>query len=55
MREGSVAKHLGISAQRDGCPSVIHAYAGHGVVESLLTPPWARRIVARFDFPFVGA
>ncbi|MFM2354653.1 MAG: hypothetical protein RLZZ528_389 [Pseudomonadota bacterium] len=55
LRDGSVAKHLGISACRDGLPSVIHAYSGHGVVESLLTQPWSRRIVARFDFPFVGA
>ena len=29
----------------------IHAYAGHGVVESPLSPPWQRRIVARFSFP----
>ncbi|EDZ47445.1 conserved hypothetical protein [Rhodobacterales bacterium Y4I] len=36
-----------------GCskPSFIHAYAGHGVVESPLSPPWQRRIVARFHFP----
>lgn len=51
MREGSVAKHLGLSAvSRDG-PSFIHAYSGHGVVESPLSEPWARRIVARFEFP----
>ncbi|PCJ09363.1 MAG: peptidase [Rhodobacteraceae bacterium] len=29
----------------------IHAYSGHGVVESPLSPPWQRRIVARFHFP----
>ncbi|KIC29611.1 NlpC/P60 family protein [Leisingera sp. ANG-M6] len=86
MREGSVAKHLGVQAsvtelraapgpagrvrrarpvgggmgaawpigQADvfSCkPSFIHAYAGHGVVESPLSPPWQRRIVARFHFP----
>lgn len=47
MRAGSVAKHLGIVA---GPASFIHAYSGHGVVESALTAPWARRIVAAFSF-----
>ncbi|CUI00998.1 MULTISPECIES: NlpC/P60 family protein [Leisingera] len=86
MREGSVAKHLGVQSQagsnetrampgrgrkrsarpggRTGTarpigqaevvnsgPAFIHAYAGHGVVESPLSPPWQRRIVARFHFP----
>ncbi|MFW8593256.1 peptidase [Cribrihabitans neustonicus] len=68
MREGAVAKHLGVQSevcgQSDVCsgppggvgqilrgPAFIHAYAGHGVVESPLTPPWRRRIVARFHFP----
>ena len=51
MREGAVAKHLGISASRCGATSFIHAYTGHGVVESPLSAPWARRIVARFAFP----
>ena len=83
MRQGSVAKHLGVqtsvlelraasawvganapaggqagaarrSAGRDvrvSNPAFIHAYAGHGVVESPLSPPWQRRIVARFHFP----
>ncbi|WP_264213726.1 NlpC/P60 family protein [Leisingera thetidis] len=64
MREGSVAKHLGVqsavgghapkAAGRDvlrAGPAFIHAYAGHGVVESPLSPPWQRRIVARFQFP----
>lgn len=86
MREGSVAKHLGVQAavtepraalgpaERErssrpeggstgavrpvsraelcsNTPSFIHAYAGHGVVESPLSPPWQRRIVARFHFP----
>jgi len=35
----------------DPSPAFIHAYAGHGVVESPLSPPWQRRIVARFQFP----
>lgn len=51
MRDGSVAKHLGIIAQGADAPSFIHAYSGHGVVESPLSRPWARRIVAQFDFP----
>jgi NlpC/P60 family putative phage cell wall peptidase len=51
MRGGAVAKHLGVSAHRDGATTFIHAYAGHGVTESTLTTPWARRVVARFAFP----
>jgi NlpC/P60 family putative phage cell wall peptidase len=51
MRDGAVAKHLGIQAETFPAPSFIHAYSGRGVVESALTPPWARRIVARFAFP----
>ena len=51
MREGSVAKHLGISALKQGRSTFIHAFSGHGVCESALTEPWARRVVARFSFP----
>ncbi len=61
MRAGAVAKHLGVQsrlAARDGLApgpgpgaGFIHAYCGRGVVESALTPPWQRRIVARFSFP----
>lgn len=51
MRRGSIAKHLGIMAETGAYPSFIHAYTGHGVVESPLSAPWARRIVARFAFP----
>ncbi|MEP3638638.1 MAG: NlpC/P60 family protein [Paracoccaceae bacterium] len=51
MRDGSVAKHLGFAAVTQTGPSFIHAYSGHGVVESALSAPWARRIVARFSFP----
>lgn len=54
MRPDSIAKHLGIVAEAAGMPSFIHAYAGHGVVESPLSQPWARRIVARFAFPEGG-
>ena len=51
MRAGAVAKHLGIAT---GPGRFVHAYSGHGVVESALTPPWARRLVARFGFPGEG-
>ncbi len=48
MREGRVAKHLGIAGEVGGNPTFIHAYTGHGVIESPLSAPWGRRIVARF-------
>ncbi|MDX8352210.1 NlpC/P60 family protein [Cognatiyoonia sp. IB215182] len=49
MREGAVAKHLGIVSAADPVPRFIHAYAGHGVCESPLSQPWRKRIVARFE------
>lgn len=51
MRTGFVAKHLGIQACGGNCPSFIHAYSGHSVMETPLSAPWARRIIARFAFP----
>ncbi|MDV7145084.1 peptidase [Tropicimonas sp. TH_r6] len=51
MRRGSVAKHLGISSQRNGVPCLIHAYQGHSVLETTLSVPMRERIVARFAFP----
>ena len=51
MRAGAVAKHLGIQGHVGGAASFIHAYSGHAVVESPLSGPWRRRIVARFTFP----
>lgn len=50
MRRGAVAKHLGIVAQVGATPAFIHAYSGHGVVQSPLSAPWRRRIAARFAF-----
>jgi NlpC/P60 family putative phage cell wall peptidase len=47
MREGFVAKHLGIVTGPD---SFVHAYSGHGVIESALTLAWRRRVVAAFAF-----
>ncbi len=52
MKAGAVAKHLGIQTQVGSEARFVHAYSGHGVVESPLSTPWARRIVARFAFPF---
>lgn len=54
MREGAVAKHLGVVAELGARASFIHAYSGHGVVETALSAPWRRRIVARFAFPEEG-
>jgi len=54
MRNQSVAKHLGIQGRVGAAPSFIHAYTGHGVVESPLCKPWLRRIAARFEFPREG-
>lgn len=51
MREGAIAKHLGIVAGCDARPSFIHAYDRHGVVESPLSGPWRARVVGRFRFP----
>ncbi|GHC09882.1 peptidase [Gemmobacter nanjingensis] len=51
MREGSVAKHLGILTEVGRRESFVHAYTGHGVIESPLSVPWKRRIAARFAFP----
>ena len=55
MRAGGVAKHLGIAGRIGPAPTFIHAYTGHGVVESPLSRPWQRRIVARFAFPEEGS
>jgi NlpC/P60 family putative phage cell wall peptidase len=53
MREGRVAKHLGIATAAGPAARFVHAYTGHGVVESPLSPPWRRRVVARFALPGV--
>ena len=51
MRNGAVAKHLGILVQELPQARFVHAYSGHGVVESALTSPWSRRLIACFAFP----
>ncbi len=51
MRDGAVAKHVGLQSEAGPDGRFIHAYDGHGVIESALSAPWARRVVARFAFP----
>lgn len=51
MRTGSIAKHLGIQARIGADPTFVHSYTNHGVIESPLSLPWQRRIVARFSIP----
>lgn len=51
MREGAIAKHLGLQSEVGSHQRFIHAYTGHGVIESSLSTPWERRIAARFAFP----
>lgn len=51
MRDGAVAKHLGILSQAGAEPRFIHAYSRYGVFESALSQPWRRRLVACFEFP----
>lgn len=51
MRQGAVAKHLGILSHIGSGARFIHAYDRHGVVESPLTAPWRAKIAGRFAFP----
>lgn len=51
MRNGSIAKHLGIVGRVGLEPTLIHAYSGHGVIENSLSEPWLRRVAERFRFP----
>ncbi|WP_299776712.1 peptidase [uncultured Roseobacter sp.] len=51
MRSSAVAKHLGVVGRVGSNPSFVHAYSRFGVVESSLSLPWRRRVVARFTFP----
>ncbi|SLN44651.1 Murein DD-endopeptidase MepS/Murein LD-carboxypeptidase precursor [Falsiruegeria litorea R37] len=54
MRQGAVAKHVGIVTEAENA-RFVHAYSGHGVVESRLSLPWAKRLVTRFKFPVEGS
>ncbi|WP_226688321.1 NlpC/P60 family protein [Ruegeria arenilitoris] len=51
MRDGRVAKHVGIVSETAPALRFIHAYSGYGVVENTLSDPWRRRVVACFEFP----
>jgi NlpC/P60 family putative phage cell wall peptidase len=51
MRATCVAKHLGILVRDGPQARFVHAYSRHGVIESPLSAPWGRRIVAAFEFP----
>lgn len=51
LRPGGVGRHLGIQTRCGALAGFVHAYSGHGVVESALSTPWRRRLVARFAFP----
>lgn len=52
MRQRGPAKHTGLLALADGGhATLIHAYSGRGVVESVLTPPWIRRVAGTFRYP----
>ncbi len=55
MRDRSVAKHIGIVAAAGPRARFIHAYSGHGVIESPLGDAWRRRIAALFSFPVLEA
>jgi NlpC/P60 family putative phage cell wall peptidase len=52
MMQRGPAKHVGILGKcaPDGS-TLIHAYSGHGVVESPFGPAWARRVAGTFRFP----
>lgn len=54
MRSTGVAKHLGLTAARNEMPTFVHAYTGHGVIETALSLPWRRKIAGRFEFPQGG-
>lgn len=49
LRAGAPAGHLGILTGTGPAARFVHAYDRHGVVESPLAAPWARRLVARFE------
>ena len=48
LQRGMPARHLGVQTDTPEGPRFVHAFIGHGVVESALGGVWARRVVARF-------
>lgn len=51
MRQGGVAKHLGLQINIGSQRTFVHAYSGHAVELSPLSQPWMSRIAARFVLP----
>lgn len=54
MYRGAIAKHMGVVSALHPHPCFIHAYQGHGVIESPLSQAWHKRIVARFALPCIA-
>lgn len=48
MGMGVPAKHCGVAT---GAGTLVHAYWGRAVIETRMSPWWARRVVAAFEFP----
>ncbi|GLK75990.1 hypothetical protein GCM10008171_12440 [Methylopila jiangsuensis] len=48
LKPGGPPRHAGVACGPD---RMIHAYDGHGVVETPVAPAWRRRLAARFRFP----
>lgn len=51
MRDGAIAKHLGILTAVGDRGRFVHAYDRHGVIESPFSDPWRARLIGRFQFP----
>ena len=48
LRARGAASHLGVLVAAGATPRFVHAWERHGVVESALSRPWARRLAGRF-------
>ncbi len=51
MKAGCPAKHVGLQTRVGTFSTFVHAFSRRAVVESPLSAPWRRKIVARFAFP----
>ncbi|MGY6536663.1 MAG: NlpC/P60 family protein [Pararhodobacter sp.] len=54
LRARGAASHLGVLVTVGAAPRFVHAWERHGVVESALSGPWARRVAGRFRMPPAG-
>jgi len=55
MRAGGPVKHVALLTSAGLDPgTIVHAYSGHAVCETSLTPAWHRRIAGIFRFPQRG-